>query len=279
MKSPIAKQYQGTLIQFLGKDSEDFLQRLTSIDVISIQENQPTLSAFLNAKANILAVFYVLKRNSTLNLLVCQTYENDVMSYIEKMHFSEDIQLNTQEVNWLEIRYEKLPEDLNTLDGYTLQSWNINGRIIQGLFHLETDFSTRQLFLEKIVDTHQFCALECQAKSPGLDSKLFRHIMILDGPFDHFISRNKGCYPGQEVVEKIYSIGRRPKKMLCCQIDTLASIEAPQSLLSEGQRVGKILHIAKINSQTYMGLAVVRHNLQAYQMSTELNQYPVKIIL
>ena len=277
----VAKQYQGTLIQLLGSDVEDFLQRLASIDIASIGEDKATLSAFLNAKANILAVFYVLKKHSNLNLLVCQTYKNDVLSYIEKMHFSEDVQLNTQDINWLEVRYEKPPSYLSTLKGYTLQSWNIKGKTIGGLFYLKADLSPKDLAcLEKMVDTRQFHVLECQAKNPGIDSHLFRHIMILDGPFDHFVSRNKGCYPGQEVVEKIYSIGRRPKKMLCCQIDTSNSIEIPENLLSEnGKKIGKILHTAKVDSQTYIGLAVVHRNLQAGQGFTEFNQCQVKMPL
>ena len=75
--------------------------------------------------------------------------------------------------------------------------------------HLPKDVLT---FLENNVNKHQFHLLECQSISPGIDSNVFRYIMILDGPFDYFLSRNKGCYPGQEVVEKVYNIGRRPKK-------------------------------------------------------------------
>ena len=276
----IAKKYQGILVQLLGCDGQAFLQRLTSIDVTMIKEGDMVLSAFLDAKASVLAVFYLFKKHSQLSLLVSDTYKKEVIEYIDKMHFFEDFQLNIEDVSWLEVRYKNLPSKLKNANGYTLKNWNINQKIIKGrvLFHNEINTSIKD-FLEKSLNEHQFHLYECQSISPCIDSNLFRSIMILDGPFDHFLSRDKGCYPGQEVAEKIYSIGRRPKKMVCCQIDTAStSIEVPENLLAENKKVGKLLHVVELDKQTCMGLAILRHTCDALKMLTELKEYQVRIV-
>ena len=57
MDSFVVKKYQGILVQFLGSDGQAFLQRLTSIDITKVKEGDMALSAFLDAKASIIAVF------------------------------------------------------------------------------------------------------------------------------------------------------------------------------------------------------------------------------
>ena len=132
MNGVVAKKYQGILIQFLGPDGQAFLQRLASTDIIEVKEGYMIPSSFLDAKASILAVFYIFKKHSQLHLLVSDTYKQNVTDYIDKMHFSEDIKLNIENVNWLEARYEYLPSQLKGTIGYTLRDWNINQRIIKG---------------------------------------------------------------------------------------------------------------------------------------------------
>ena len=283
MNSAVAKKYQGILIQFLGSDGQAFLQRLASTDIKKAKEGCMTLSSFLDAKASILAVFYIFKRHSQLHLLVSNSYRQSVIDYIDKMHFSEDLQLNIENVNWLEIRYECLPSHLKNIKGYTLKEWNINKKIIKGqmLFQTEIEYFTKDIsvFLENSINERQFHLMECQSISPGIDSNVFCSIMILDGPFDDFLSRDKGCYPGQEVVEKVYSIGRRPKKMVCCQIDiTSASIKVPENLLFENKKVGKLLYVTELEAQKCIGLAVLRHTCKALKMSTELEKYQVCVV-
>ena len=200
------------------------------------------------------------------------------------MHFSEDLKLNVEDVSWLEMRYEELPSHLSDMNGYTLKDWSVNQKIIKGqilfrteMTHLKKDIVT---FLEESINKQQFNLLECHAISPGIDSNLFRYIMILDGPFDHLLSRDKGCYPGQEVVEKIYNIGRRPKKMKCCQIDTpFTSIKMPEVLLFENKKVGKLLCVFQLSEQACLGLAILRYTCHALEMVTELKKYQVRVIL
>ena len=280
MNDFIAKECQGILIQFLGSDGQAFLQRLASIDITKIEEGYMVLSAFLDAKASVIAIFYIFKKDSHFHLLVSDTYKNEVTEYIEKMHFAEDLKLNFESVSWLEVRYESIPSQLQGIDGYTLRNWNVSQKNIKGqvLFHNEISHLDILTFLKKGIHQEKFHLLECRAISPGIDSNLFRYIMILDGPFDHLLSRDKGCYPGQEVVEKIYSIGRRPKKMVYCQVDTSVPIEVPENLLVENKKVGKLL-CAFLSGELSAGLAILRHTCDDLEMMTELKKYQVRIIL
>lgn len=270
-KLPLAKQIQGIFIELSGSDAQSFLQRLTSIDINALKKNQPTPASFLDSTAKPIAVFYIFQNETNLNLLVSQIYKEKVLSYLEKMHFSEDIQWHIQNIQWTEVRYT---QDLS-IHGYPLPDWKFQEKTIKGQLLFKEALNISHLNIT--IHANDFHIMECLAKNPGIDSDIFNHIMVLDGPFDYFISRNKGCYPGQEVVEKIYSIGRKPKKIICCQIEP-PLLSVPETLIFQDKKIGKILLAYCKDHQVSIGLAVVRHSFEMTQMTTEQLKHKVTIL-
>lgn len=256
----IAKSFRGVEIQLVIPDhigdvgdqtKEDlaniFLQRLLPINLSTIPLHQPTPSAFLDGRARIIAVFYLFKKSDQgVYLWVSQEYAKAAGDHLESMRFSdEDPEIKFKEKHWIEIRHEGFFQTNHKT--YPLPDWQIDDRVIKGqIIAFDTD-SFKDSAIESfkaILDADLFEALACRGESPGIDAPFFRDLMVLDGPFDHFLSRDSGCYPGQEVVEKIYSIGRRPKKMLCfgvVGIDRRSDLETSQNILFEGKKIGKTL--------------------------------------
>ncbi len=54
----------------------------------------------------------------------------------------------------------------------------------------------------------------------------------------HAIADQKGCYPGQEVIEKMISIGSSPKRLALLQTEGL--IDQPGTLFQDQQEIGKL---------------------------------------
>ena len=203
MVSNIFKHFSGAKITFDGEDAFDFLQRLSAQDIL-LADNNLVQGIFLDKRARVIGPFYCI-RDEYYRLIISDEFKNDVISYIEKMHFSEDLKFSVENIVWTEERYTDAPTEVAA---HKLTDWSL-------------DVVYKGVFYEKVLADdmkHEFERLSYMAKSPGIDNVCFKSIMILDGPFDHFISRNKGCYPGQEVVEKIYQ-NRRPKEMFVCHIE------------------------------------------------------------
>lgn len=241
----IYKHFNGVKITFEGNDSFDFLQRLSSND-ISLSNGNVIQSVFLDRRARVISPFYLIK-DKYYNLIVSSEFKKDAISYIETMHFSEDLKCNIKDIVWTEERYT---QDSTTDVKYKLPDWTLDKAFMGAFYEVIVGDNMQE----------EFERLSYKAISPEIDNVCFRSIMILDGPFDHFISRNKGCYPGQEVVEKIYS-NRRPKEMFVCHIESQIDRNIKHQLFYDNKKQGDLLApIPDENTGYSMALAFVRSN-------------------
>jgi folate-binding Fe-S cluster repair protein YgfZ len=69
-----------------------------------------------------------------------------------------------------------------------------------------------------------------------------------------FVSRNKGCYPGQEVFEKTFSRNSPAKKL--CKVEWIAPVEL-SPIHYEENAVGEI---TSLSNSRIMSLCVIRKN-------------------
>jgi folate-binding protein YgfZ len=74
--------------------------------------------------------------------------------------------------------------------------------------------------------------------------------LILEANLELAISRNKGCYPGQEVVERIFTYGQVNRKLLPVAISVSSGSQlkgelpaAPFALVRDGKSAGKVVSL------------------------------------
>ena len=108
--------------------------------------------------------------------------------------------------------------------------------------------------------------------APGREFTLDGTVNPLEVNLGHAIADQKGCYPGQEVIEKIIALGS-PAKRLCRISGESALPEAPASLSDEnGSEAGTIT-----SSSGTIGLAVIgRRHLKS---GTLLRSGPTVVIV
>jgi len=84
----------------------------------------------------------------------------------------------------------------------------------------------------------------------------------LEVNFQIAIADQKGCYPGQEVVEKMISVGSSPKKLAIVRAETATAAQElasrlPLALFDAGQPAAQLTSITE-DGQRSIGLAIVR---------------------
>jgi folate-binding protein YgfZ len=98
------------------------------------------------------------------------------------------------------------------------------------------------------------------------DFKLGRDIsercLVLEAPLDNSVSRNKGCYPGQEVVERIFTYSQVAKKLVGFRFDKNqleSKIAKQKKLWLDSKEVGDITFMGELPwSGEVLGRAVVK---------------------
>ena len=105
-----------------------FYKGLVSNDV-SLAKDGLIQSTFLDRRARIISPFYLVK-DEHYHLIVSSEFKNDTISYIEKMHFSEDLRFSIKDIVWTEERYTKNPK---TDVKYSLPNWSW-GTTYEGVF-------------------------------------------------------------------------------------------------------------------------------------------------
>jgi len=221
-----------------GPDAQDFLHRLTTIHVKALEVGEGRPGCFLTPQGKIRVYFTLWNyrpHEYAFELDAGQTgkWKEDLFSVIDQYTFGEKLTLtdatSTLEPVWI----FPSAEDLKHLEFGQLAS----GKTValdQGMricHHGSADFgrpwltvwSTPEKLTQWIQSTESlwqsilFRTLEnwrVQSLRPRVDQEINDTTVPLEVGLKETISVNKGCYPGQEVIEKIISIGSPSRKLV-----------------------------------------------------------------
>jgi len=101
------------------------------------------------------------------------------------------------------------------------------------------------------------------AKNPLGGPEVSHKDIILEADLERAISRTKGCYPGQEVVERIFTYGSVNRKLLGVAIEKTGKepfSPLPWDLNQDQQRAGQLVSLAQQpdNPNHAYGLAYIQ---------------------
>jgi folate-binding protein YgfZ len=188
------------LLVLSGPDAPDFLNRLSTLNYKKSVETSMH-GAFLNGQAKLISIFTSWISDSKVYFFIERELFQKTKEYLEKMHFSENLKIETERCFCIEARGEL--KDFKSEINVGAYNWGIPGKYF---------FSKNKFVLQGIDDLHYDSVRAKFGFPKPLKDFTFEHILI-EGPFDNLLDRNKGCYPGQEVIEKIYTYGRVARKI------------------------------------------------------------------
>jgi folate-binding protein YgfZ len=220
-----------------GEDSDDFLQRLSTVPMRSLKTGQGKKGCFLNSLGRFEAFFTLWKMSPTEFLLEGESGKNQewkkrLIGWIEKYHFAERLTFKEidEETHWFFFESESetsaFSEELKNLAPMTLQttgalklknhgskdygkSWfSISG---EASALSQWKASTPIAFQE--VQEEELEKWRINQLTPRTGSEITPETNPLEVNLTEDFSEAKGCYPGQEVIEKIFSKGAPSKRL------------------------------------------------------------------
>jgi tRNA-modifying protein YgfZ len=228
------------LIQVAGKDASSFLQNLLTNDVNALAINQSQLNGFCNAKGRLLAIFLLIRRADSFQLVLpksmCTGLQQRLTMFklrakITITDVSDQISLvglitNAEKTDSIMLPYQdyqaaehnnnlllKLPSSMDRYlcivqpDGleafcqkWLKQDWQLTAESAWQLFDIEQGLSTI------LPDTKE----KFTPQQLNFD--------LVGG-----VSFNKGCYPGQEIVARLHYLGKPSRRLFSanCSSDKL----------------------------------------------------------
>ena len=95
----------------------------------------------------------------------------------------------------------------------------------------------------------------------------------LEAGLKDYISFNKGCYIGQEVVARLNTYDKVQKHLMCLSLEAGGAPELPTPLTHEGRQVGTLTSTVKaLDGDRTIGLGYVRkaHAQEGARLLTEV---------
>ena len=185
-----------------GKDASSFLQRLISQNIQLVETNRQIPSLMLDANGKVLCLFWLTRIDEGF---VITSHQKEIAVLRERLdfyQFSEELFFGETS----ELSEGQLPWSNKTLP----------------------------------IDTKDFEELRLQAALlwPAADFNESR--LVFELGYEKFCSDSKGCYIGQEVVERVRSRGGGSPFRLCV-LKTQGQLTESEELFSSGEKVGQVV--------------------------------------
>jgi folate-binding protein YgfZ len=248
-----------------GPAAWDYGQRLFSRDLRRLSVNSCTLTLFLTADGKIQNTFWTVKKPSGLQLICESRSQNALLQTIEKYHFSENFEAKAE----AEIFAYWRPHDPST-EGLDQAADQYFG------FFRNTDFVFQQA---PRTDAYQ--------SSPELWHQHRIENLIPDNPLDYDDSHlvfdlgfeelcdpDKGCYIGQEIVERVRNRGGQGNRRLALMSWTTAPTPKAAIYDDEMRQIGMTTGSIVISGSKIIGLGFVKRGISEGAIRTGSENHP-----
>ena len=209
-----------SVFKLQGKDTEDFLQRITTNDLRNLGPKSCIRSFFLNEKGKIVDFVTILKMNEDFTLITTYGNEKKMMDHLMKYIVMEDISLSVEEIK----KHTIITEDFSEFN--VIQDFEI----IDGNYFFIDEYAYRKIIALVYNDKSAFLG-NIYKKCEELSKDSFMNIAIdkafiysvnelneninpLECNLKEFISFKKGCYIGQEVIARLDSQSKVTKVLV-----------------------------------------------------------------
>ncbi len=302
-----ARLPQWQVLEIKGPDAQDFLHRLTSANFKQLKPGFFTPGTLLTPTGKIALYFKALLLEPGHYYLLVPSPEAGVsgaqtaLDAFEKMHFRENFTLTNLAADWAYLRLlasdEKRITRLEPLIPPTGQiKQTKDGRLIlnEGRwctdpFKLDLGLLVPQPRLAGVTLTLRQSEFDeaptlepyrLRAGDPAVPAELNSTTIPLEARLDDAVHENKGCYPGQEVVERIRAMGQVPRGLarITGQGETPA---VPGTLTSGDQEAGSLTSaIADPIAGGWVGLGYLKRTFAKNVAATYVvGQQPVSVQL
>jgi len=224
-----------------GPEAQDFLQRLTSANFRTLQVGSFTPCTLLQANGKVILYFKVLHVKPGYYLFLTPAHPDTpnaaqaTFDALEKMHFREDFTITPRQGEWSYVRVigsdasalqralgQNPPElkNFTQIDGaFVLNEGQWSAEPIKvdlGLLVPQPKLGEWIARLEKagFRESPSLEGYRIRAAASAVPNEISSNVIALEAKLDDAVHENKGCYPGQEVIERIRTMGQVPRLLI-----------------------------------------------------------------
>lgn len=253
-------------IRLSGADTVDFLHRITTQSVNRLSHGHGLPTALLQANGMILSFFDLYHAGHFFLIVVDSGLFQATWDALDRLHFGEDMVMKDVSSDFAFLSAQgpdaigKLKEVLtNTLGRLPQEDHEIIGTE-ESFVARESDFDGAFGF-HLLVKRSGLNEIKSQLIKSGVVNLSFELWELLRAESGHFqfgidvneknlilevalspyVARNKGCYPGQEVVERVFTYGNVAKKLVGLELNGATDpMIVPAKLFSGDVEVGTL---------------------------------------
>jgi folate-binding protein YgfZ len=272
----ISLSFNKTIIKLTGKDTLEFLHRVSTNAVKDLNPFYRIPTLFLNEKGRF------IDRTTLLNLdnhflLIGSSNNNRLLNWINKYIINEDIQTSDVSGNYAVIdlvgpQSESfltliIGKEIKSLNGNNILNSNVDGfnfflfanQEINGLKYYRILLLTEQLngFINYIIDNKSvfdvnfvgsdaFEIFRIESGVPMHPSEINDHFNPHENNLLYEVSFTKGCYIGQEVIARLHTYDKVQFNLVGLVFDEYVNAELPIPIYSDlNEEIGQVTSIAK----------------------------------
>lgn len=235
----------------MGPDTAAFLHRMLSNEVQKLKIGEGRYQGLLDRKGMVLSLFYLLRLSEQefLGVTPPQLKEKTI-GLLLKMKFIEKVEIRdvSQERGLLFLigpKAETLKTEFPSGAKWTLWTEETFGVPWMTVSGPKAAIDERVASLSgqavRLSDT-AVRLVRMAAGFPEYGVDLDERHILLESPVPVAYQRNKGCYPGQEVVERIsaYGKGRTPKRLVPFSLPGERPLEKGTEIVKDGVKIGTV---------------------------------------
>lgn len=261
-----------------GTDSLDFLNRISTNDVVTLKEGESTQTVLTSDKGRIIDVLTIIcKDNNDLLVLSSNSSIQPTIQWLKKYLIMEDVKIKMlQDYEGIELHGPRCIDVVNELFSFE----QYEGTFQKFAFHSETGTyivripSLSEISILLIVPKENTTVMQSISSSleqlsdyekeylrivAGLGAspnELNDRFNPLEAGLLHIINFKKGCYIGQEVIARLDSYNKVKQRLF--GISSKNPLERESSIIVENSAVGTVTSVIQLPNDIYKGLCYIR---------------------
>jgi folate-binding protein YgfZ len=263
------------VVRISGDDRVSFLHGMCTADIKGLQPGVITPALFLTDRAHLLADCFIYCLDDAILIEIDRSLWTPVREHLEKFLVADDVEMEE-------------PESLRVVDceGATavdavapnlsilLEPWRFETAVmIANLPRLgasaytilveERDFGAQTAHLaasgliELAPGTLEVARVEHGCARVGVDTS--GKTLALEARLERAIAFDKGCYLGQETIERATARGGVKRKLCGLRIEGETLPEAGSEIILDGKPIGSLTSVVWSPMHGVIGLAIVHH--------------------
>jgi len=268
-------------VRISGDDRVSFLHGMCSADIKGLKTGEVAPALFLTDHAHVIAACFIYAESDALLIETDRAAWPQTRSHLERFLVADDVEMEElEDVAAIDIEGPRAAETMRQFAGeiagslapwrYQVETRTANLPRLGGpAFTLMVERPKAAEAVERLKTLHRgLCGLDIQTMEVlriengiaaiGVDTN--EKTLAMEARLERSISFSKGCYVGQETVERATARGALKRRLYGLRITGVQLPQRGAAVLLAGKEVGMLTSVVPSPALGIIGLAILHHS-------------------